>query len=348
MRSVSGWHAAVVLTAALLLGRPVPADAHDPGLSSLDVRVSPGRVVATLSLAPADARTLVDASRSTFIAAALDGVDLRIDGVRLTATASALAHATDAAVVLTFVAPPGGRLAVRSAVLDRLAFGHRQLLTVRSADGVVLAERMLDARDAQADVDLSAAGRPDNRAVQFFDMGVRHILSGYDHLLFLGALLLGLRRVRDVVKTVTAFTVAHSVTLAAAVLGVARAPSGIVEPLIAMSVVYVGVANLLQRQVDSRWKLTFAFGIVHGLGFAGALQDAGIGAGVDAGRAVATALGAFNVGVEAGQIGVALLLWPLMLYLDARPALRVRVMPLCSAIITAAGTYWLWQRSLGS
>jgi hydrogenase/urease accessory protein HupE len=87
-------------------------------------------------------------------------------------------------------------------------------------------------------------------ASQFLALGVRHILSGYDHLLFLGALLLGVRRLRDVVTTVTAFTAAHSMTLALAVLGFVQVPAAVVEPLIAASIVWVGLENLAR---PARW-----------------------------------------------------------------------------------------------
>jgi hydrogenase/urease accessory protein HupE len=234
-------------------------------------------------------------------------------------------------------------LTIRSGVPGRLALGHRELLAVRGADGQLLGERMLDARVAETEVGLGASEGSAETARQFLALGVRHILSGYDHLLFLGALLLGVRRLRDVVTTVTAFTVAHSVTLALAVLGFVQVPAAVVEPLIAASIVWVGVENLLRRQLDSRWPLTFAFGLVHGLGFARALQDLGIGAG---GVGVALTLGCFNVGVEAGQIGVAILLWPLVRRLNAGPVLRVRLAPVCSALVVAAGTYWLVERTL--
>ena len=105
-------------------------------------------------------------------------------------------------------------------------------------------------------------------------LGVEHILTGIDHLLFLLGLLVACRRFRTVAAIVTCFTVAHSVTLALAALDVVTLSSRVVEPLIAATIVFVGVENLIRGdEPKGRWLLTFAFGLLHGLGFAGALKD---------------------------------------------------------------------------
>jgi hydrogenase/urease accessory protein HupE len=338
------WTAAVLITAAVSFGFPAAAIAHDPGLSSLELRVTARQLVAVLSLAPADARAALDSSGDIH-RLALDSIVLRMDGVRLIGTIERVSADVNigTSVQLAFDRPPGSRLTIGSDVPGRLGTGHRELLSIRGADGRLLAERMLDMRVGETEVDLRAGAGSGEVASEFFTLGVRHILSGYDHLLFLGALLLGVRRLRDVVTTVTAFTVAHSATLALAVLGFVQVPAAVVEPLIAASIVWVGVENLVRQQVDSRWPLTFVFGLVHGLGFARALQELGIGSG---GVGVALPLGCFNVGVEAGQIGVAILLWPLVHRLNAGPVLRLRLAPVCSALVVAAGAYWLVERTL--
>ena len=141
-------------------------------------------------------------------------------------------------------------------------------------------------------------------------------------MLFLVALLIGVRRLRSVVSTVTAFTLAHSVTLSLAVLGLVAAPPAIIEPLIAASIVFVGIENLVRDPGDSRWKLTFAFGLVHGFGFAGALRDLGIGSQA---AGVAVPLGCFNAGVEAGQSAVVVALWPILRALNGRPGMAPQV-----------------------
>jgi hydrogenase/urease accessory protein HupE len=141
-------------------------------------------------------------------------------------------------------------------------------------------------------------------AATYFALGVEHILLGIDHLLFVLALLLLVRGPMRMVATVTAFTVAHSVTLGAATLGFVRAPSTVVETIIALSILFLA-AELARGEravtptlaVRFPWIVAFAFGLLHGFGFAGALADIGIPA-----QSVPSALLFFNLGVEAGQL----------------------------------------------
>ncbi|MBW3639883.1 MAG: HupE/UreJ family protein, partial [Actinobacteria bacterium] len=148
---------------------------------------------------------------------------------------------------------------------------------------------------------LSSAGR-------FAILGLKHILAGLDHVLFVLALLIGARSVRGVVKVATAFTAAHSVTLALAALGWVSVPPSIVEPAIALSIVCVAIQNIVQKEPTHRLVVVFGFGLMHGLGFAGALSF---------GDAVSWnligSLLAFNVGIELGQASVILLATPLLL-----------------------------------
>ena len=205
-------------------------------------------------------------------------------------------------------------------------------------------ERLLDARADDVNVEVERVAGHGRAAADLFALGLRHILAGYDHLLFLAALLIGVRQLRSVVTTVTAFTVAHSVTLSLAVLGVVAAPAAIVEPLIAASIVFVGIENLMRDPGAARWKVTFVFGLVHGLGFAGALR--GLGIGSDA-AGVALPLGCFNLGVEAGQMAVLAALWPIISALNSRPGWRLRFAQATSVAVAVAGVYWLVQRTLG-
>ena len=232
---------------------------------------------------------------------------------------------------------------VRSTIVSHLARGHRELLSIRAPDGVVLSERMLDAASNEAATDISAVGgATSSSAARFLLLGIEHILTGYDHLLFLAGVLVVLRRWRDVVQTITAFTVAHSITLALATTGLLLIPGRIVEPLIAASIVYVGIENLMRDVQGSRWKLTFGFGLVHGLGFATVLRDLGIGANGDG--AIALPLASFNAGVEIGQMAVAALLVPVFWWLGTRPTSRVRFAAAWSVMVIAAGSYWLVER----
>lgn len=330
---------------ALALSHSDRVFAHDPGLSALDVSVEPQKIVAVLSLAAADATVV--GGRDAAGRLALDAIELRSDGGSLGGILDSMWTDESKGVHVRVVYPraAGVTLVLRSDVPVGLLRGHRELVSIRSQDGTLLAERMLDAGNNEVS---ASVGRQvttwQTTAARFLALGIEHILTGYDHLLFLAGVLVVIRRWRDVIQTITAFTVAHSVTLALATLGLVTVPARIVEPLIAASIVYVGVENLLRNLDASRWKLTFGFGLIHGLGFATALGDLGIGG---RGIAVALPLASFNAGVEIGQIAVALALVPLFTKMSATPASRLRFASAGSLIIVLAGSYWLVER-LGS
>jgi hydrogenase/urease accessory protein HupE len=173
-------------------------------------------------------------------------------------------------------------------------------------------------------------------------MGVKHIWTGYDHLLFLFGLLAVTRQVKTVLKIITCFTVAHSLTLAVAAFNLVTLPSRIVEPMIATSIVFVGVENFLRNgEPKGRWLLTLAFGLIHGFGFASALREVGVG---EHGGGVALPLVSFNLGVELGQIAIAAAVLPLIWKLRDQPSLMRRWIPLTSSVVGVLGTYWLIQR----
>jgi hypothetical protein len=179
-------------------------------------------------------------------------------------------------------------------------------------------------------------------AWQYLQLGFLHIVpAGPDHVLFvLGIFLLSVR-LRPLVWQVTAFTVAHSVTLALAMYGVVSLPSAVVEPLIAASIVYVAVENLLTSNL-SRWRIyvVFAFGLLHGLGFAGVLAELGVPPGEQP-----TALVAFNVGVELGQLAViAAAFLAVGIWFRHRRWYRAAVVVPGSAAIALVGAWWTVAR----
>jgi hypothetical protein len=172
----------------------------------------------------------------------------------------------------------------------------------------------------------------------FFDLGLRHIWTGYDHLLFLLALLLPGGSLLRLAGIVSAFTVAHSITLALAFFGILSLPSTPVEIAIAVSIIYAAAANLRPGAADHRIAITFFFGLIHGFGFAGILQNAALAAG-----ASLVPLLAFNLGVEAGQLAVvfvAVSFFRLAGRVIDPATIRFRA----SWLIIAAGVFWLVER----
>jgi hydrogenase/urease accessory protein HupE len=169
-------------------------------------------------------------------------------------------------------------------------------------------------------------------------MGIEHILTGYDHLLFLLALVLAGGTIRSLALAVTSFTVAHSVTLALAVLGFVAPPARWIEPAIALSVAYVGLENFFPRRAPRPW-ITFAFGLVHGFGFAGALQEIAVSR-----SAVPWALLSFNLGVELGQLAWMIALGLLVAHLRREPWFVRRAVPALSAVIVTIGLVWFVGR----
>jgi HupE / UreJ protein len=219
---------------------------------------------------------------------------------------------------------------------------YRSIVSVTRPDGT-REERLLDREQTQASFDFGRAA-PSSFAA-FLRLGGEHILSGADHLLFLAALLLGSAGLRSLLITVTAFTAAHSLSLAAATLGWAHASPAWVEPMIAASIVWVALETVFRRAGAMsrhaslrRHALTFGFGLVHGLAFAEALTELHL-----QGWPLARALLGFNLGVEAGQALVVLLLAPVLAWL-VRRSFGARAVRGLSLVIACVGLFWLVQR----
>jgi hypothetical protein len=179
-------------------------------------------------------------------------------------------------------------------------------------------------------------------AITYLGIGYKHILPlGFDHILFILSLFLLSPKLKPIILQSTAFTVAHSVTLILASYNVIHPPSKIIEPLIAISIVYVALENIFSPKLKpSRIGVVFLFGLVHGMGFAGALSQMGLPQ-----HAYLISLIMFNVGVELGQLTVILLAWFLLAkWFADNPFYRSRiVIPLSLVIVVIAG-YWTLQR----
>ena len=354
---------------ALVLSVMISATAwaHDAGLSSAYLVQTPSSLNVSLVFSWTDLAVLVANSDSMArpeggaltglgpeLVAASDGlVKLSVDGASRNLglpTITTGAPATDE-VVLTFAPQPIGQGTVRLdfPVLAKMPFGHRMAVMLNDEGDVV---GLLDDRNATWERAFDASEQNVTSAVPasktktqwaaFVLLGIEHILTGFDHLCFLLALLLVAARLRDVLAVVTTFTLAHSITLAAAATGLVSLSPRIVEPLIAASIVYIGLENLILRRTPRyRVALVFGFGLVHGLGFASALGERLPGV---TGWAIVPPLVSFNVGVELGQLAVAGLLVPLIYLARTRPNFSLRWQPAMSLAIATAGAIWFCQR----
>ena len=239
-----------------------------------------------------------------------------------------------------------GKLYVQAALLDKLPRGHRQFFCLREQDQKPLGEQMLDASRAVFTAELPEKpliSREPHSFRAFLALGIEHIATGYDHLLFLLGLLIVGGSLRAALKIITSFTVAHSITLALATLNIINIPPKIIEPLIAASIVCVGLLNIVSSGTERRWLLTFGFGLIHGCGFASALRDLGIGAN---GSSITIPLLSFNLGVELGQLAIAALVLPCIWKWQTSPLFVKRLVPIGSAMIVLAGGYWLIERTV--
>jgi hydrogenase/urease accessory protein HupE len=313
------------------------AFAHDPGLSAVEVRVLEDRIVAEVSFAPLDLQTIPPAG-SDLLTIADDRGKLELRSFSRKASEPNSVH-----FLLEFSATNAAELSISAPVLAQLSRGHKQFCSIYDKDEKVLTERMLSAEANEFTVDLRTAATNNRSFLRFLLLGIEHIVTGYDHLAFLLALLLAGGSLRSNAKVITSFTVAHSLTLALATFGLIDIPPAVVEPVIAASVVFVGVENLFGRRLTSRWLVTFVFGLVHGLGFASILRDMGIGG---TGAGVAIPLLSFNLGVELVQIAIAALVLPFMRRLEQRPTFTLRYAPALSLLIAGAGLYWFLTRTL--
>jgi hydrogenase/urease accessory protein HupE len=172
----------------------------------------------------------------------------------------------------------------------------------------------------------------------FFKLGMLHILTGYDHLLFLFALLLRKQTFKQYAAIITSFTIAHSITISLAVLGIITLPSRFVEAVIAFSIVYVALENIFRKEINHRWGLTFLFGLIHGLGFANILKEMNIPK-----ADLAVALVNFNIGIEVVQLALVLLVLPLLTYMFKLKSSGL-IIKAGSIIVAALGAFWLIER----
>jgi len=213
------------------------------------------------------------------------------------------------------------------------------------ADGAMQTTEWLEGGQRSAPLLLAKLSRPRTRlqiALQYLALGFTHIVpKGLDHMLFVLGIFLISRRTKQILAQVSAFTIAHSITLALSVYGIVSVSPRVVEPMIAVSIAYIAIENICMSELKPwRVALVFAFGLLHGMGFAGALKELGLPR-----SEFVTALLTFNLGVEAGQLAVIGAAFVAMGWYCSRRAWyrRIIVVP-ASAVIACVAVYWTVQR----
>ena len=354
----------------LLLLLVVAAGAHPVAQGSLDLDVRPGEIHARVRVsneqifvqaahAPEEAADLPAAWRAhgTYLLAKLE---LAADGTILPGTVEKMELPADRTArgftvyeVRYATAAPPHELRLRQSLMNEIAYApgnpwEATLIVRLTSAGTVLRDGALLTHREPLVLAVSAEGGARQGIFgQYLWHGVHHILEGWDHLLFMAALVLATRKVSELLAVVTAFTVAHTLTLTLSVLDVVRLSSRIVEPMIALSIVVVALQNIFrpaQSHGRTRLAMAFAFGLFHGLGFAGGLLEA-----MQAGSSVGTSLVAFSLGVELGHqvvvlpifIGLAVIRAKLV-RIEAREVFTRRVVQVGSAMISVAGGVYLF------
>lgn len=322
-----------LLAGLLLVGVAAPAAAHEVRPAYLELRETGAGEVDVLWKTP------MVGDRRLALAPALSGTSEELAPVATRRTGSA--------AVQTWRLRLAEPLRGRTLAIDGLeATMTDALVRIELADGTTWVERLTPRAPRVTIPERQGGG---SVAAAYLELGVEHILLGVDHLLFVLALLLVTRGPLRLVKTVTAFTVAHSVTLALATLGVVHVPQAPVEAVIALSIVFVaaeivharrGVPGLTAR---APWLVALTFGLLHGFGFAGALAEIGLPQGQ-----IPLALLFFNLGVEAGQLlFVAAVLAALALARRVRIELPRRAELVPPYAIGSLAMFWVIERVAG-
>jgi hypothetical protein len=379
MRRVSGWFAyaaaapyvAAALCVFCILSAP-KAESHESSTSYLKLEArADGTLGGSLDVgvldlsfsvpldADGDGRVLwteVEAEQPTIAALVADKLIVERGGRQCTL------HITDV-LVTRHVGEPylslpfagrceaAGLLGIRSDLFFSEDSGHRTLFEVRTASGTMAGFLMASVREWKE----SQAPHPWTTFAAFVVQGIWHVWTGYDHLAFLLSLLLpcaltagrgawrpaeGLKVVlRDLLRIITAFTIAHSITLGLATLHVVSVSARIIEPSIAATIIIAALLNLFPRAARLRLPLAFSFGLIHGFGFALALSELAPVRGQ-----IVALLAGFNTGVELAQLSVVLLVAPVLVLLRQSAVYATRLMPAASVAVAAAGFIWLGAR----
>jgi hydrogenase/urease accessory protein HupE len=341
----------------LLLART--AAAHPVPFSYLDLRLEPGAIDVALVVHVFDAghdlrvdpaERLLDADTLSRQAAALEAMlaprlTLAADGHVLAPAwrgVEAIRDRQSLRLHLTYALPPGAAPGTITVAARLFPYDPQHQTFLNVYEGGALSQAILDG--AHDRFEYFAGTRQGVLAVvaRLLPAGIHHILIGPDHILFLIGLLLTGGRIRQLALVVTAFTIAHSITLSLAALNLITPSPRLIEPAIALSIVYVGADNLLVREGgrDMRVWIAFAFGFIHGFGFASVLREMELPR-----RALVWSLLSFNVGVEIGQLLIVGIVASALAWVWARSAAAGRQLAFVGSIVViVAGACWFIQR----
>jgi hypothetical protein len=334
---------ATVAALALLLALHAPARAHDVSRSESKINIDGREVRVVFTLNPAQ---LLQPVMPGQVPAALDSIFRAVQDHYSVRSPAAPARATLEKYkllanyllqmdVLYVFAQDVTEIEVTSTMDRIMPAGHEHLMSVR-LNGT-LHEAILNA--GTPSVKFTGVQTTNWQTFwRFTRLGVEHIFTGYDHLAFLLGLLVATTTLGSLVKIVTSFTLAHSITLALATFNLVALPSRLTESLIAVSIGYIAAENLLDFRAMKRYYVTFLFGLVHGFGFSTVLRDMELPR-----SSLALSLFSFNFGVEIGQITFVLLIFPLVQ--DLVKSGWNRLKPAVSAGIACLAVYWFVQRA---
>ncbi len=346
------------------------ARAHDPGLSTATVTVENEQIAVLLGFAQKDVESMMASGPNVAEIGAAKGfaaVQSELGSVaanefslywgRQRAIPEQIAarrkDTQNIEISLLFQRRSVGEVRVVSTLFERLPSGHRQFLAVQTASGANLGQVLLSAKENSLDIKLPAvpvdtlASSESDASFAFLKLGVEHIWLGVDHLLFVFGLLILVQSRWMLLKTITAFTVAHSITLGLATFGYAHLPGPLLNAAIALSILILGVEIVRSGRGKTSvtilhpWIVAFAFGLLHGFGFASGLSALGLPV-----AGIPLALVMFNVGVEIGQLSFVLLILFLersFRQLEIRWPRWVQALP--GYTVGSLGAFWTIQRA---
>ena len=373
------WFTAVLLIQTAIAHTPFESSARVTIFNDhIEVSVTSGTGMAgellkDTGIDPTQARGFGGAKAAPEISQRIIG--LEADGQSISAEAvKVLGDGLETMLVVTFARPATGSIKLAANYASHVPSGSVSPLVIVDEHGRMLGSHLVTSSNSVMEFQLAtnvpatvaAAGKseidqslltsaatsnepaaapiPTPSFLDYLKLGIHHIVTGYDHLLFLCGLLVGCKRVRPMLAIITCFTLAHSLTLALAAMNVVAISPRIVEPFIAASIIFVGIENFRRGDnVKARCWLALGFGLIHGFGFAGALRETGLGGSTGS---LVSALFSFNLGVELGQLVIAAIFLGALWQLRRFKPVEQYATPGISALVIALGGWWLVERTL--